>query len=365
MRRICCFCEKWASGGIESFLNNILLHMDLTDMEVDIVAACVKDSVFTAGLKEKGVRFIELSGKLRSMENHTLFRKLLRERKYDVVHFNLFQGLSLSYVQAAKGEGVPVRIAHSHGSNLRKSRLKPLKLLLHSVGKTLWCGAATEYWACSQKAAEFLFSGEEHCFIPNGIDVAKFRFCDAVREKVREELGVSEKVILGTVGRLSPEKNHRFLLNVFQKFHLAHPHSVLLLVGEGAEKAALVEQAESLGISDCVVFYGTSQRVNELLCAMDVFILPSIFEGLPFAAVEAQASGLPVLCSEGVSPETYITGSVKALPLGTEMVWVEETVKMLALNCDRLKAAGVVERAGFDIRAVADKIHGRYMGQEG
>jgi len=333
-------------------------------MEVDIVAARIEESVFTAGLEERGVRFVELSGKLRSPRNSGLFRNLLKERKYDVIHFNLFQGLSLCYVQVAKKEGVPVRIVHSHGPGLRNSRTKQIKLLLHRAGRTLWGGAATERWACSKPAAEFLFGKKQYSFIPNGIDVEKFRFNSETREKVRKELGVFEKVVIGTVGRLSQEKNHKFLLNVFQKFHRDYPKSVLLLVGDGDEKAALTEQAEQLGISDCVIFYGPSQHVNELLCAMDVFVLPSIFEGLPFAAIEAQASGLPVLCSEGVSRETHISDYVKALSFEDETVWVKETMRMLAINTDRKNAAEHVKLAGFDVQSVAKGIYGKYMGQE-
>lgn len=334
-------------------------------MEIDIVAAEIRNSVFSDRLEQLGVRFVELSGKLRNPSNFRLFRKLLRERKYDVVHFNLFQGLSLYYVQIAKKESVPVRIAHSHGSNLRNSPSRLLKLLIHSIGKILWSGTPTEHWACSTKAAEFLFNGEQCRFIPNGIDVEKFRFCDSVRDRVRTELGVSEKNVIGTVGRLSQEKNHRFLLNIFSKFHLEYPSSVLLLIGDGPEKAALVEQADHLGILDSVVFFGTSQRVHELLCAMDIFILPSIFEGLPFAAIEAQASGLPVLCSEGISPETYISSSVKAFPLNNEIAWIEEIKNMLVLNHDRQNAIVEIEQAGFNIRTVANMIHKKYMGQEG
>lgn len=122
-------CESWESGGIESFLHNILLRMDLTGLEVDIVAAQLKDSVFTQALREHGVRFRELSGSQRNLpENHRRFAALLWERRYDVVHLNIFQGMSLYYAHLAKRAGVPVRIAHSHNTDLRQSLTRPLKL---------------------------------------------------------------------------------------------------------------------------------------------------------------------------------------------------------------------------------------------
>ena len=132
MRRICCLCESWASGGIESFFGNVLTRLDSADLEVDIVAARLEASVFTDWLTARGVRFCELSGSMRDvLENHRRFRALLRERHYDVLHLNAYQSLSLAYLHIAKEEGVPVRIAHSHNTGLRKSATRPLKLAVH------------------------------------------------------------------------------------------------------------------------------------------------------------------------------------------------------------------------------------------
>lgn len=361
MRHICCFCETWASGGIESFLNNVLLHMDLTNAEVDIVASCVKPSVFTAKLEAKGVHFVELSGKLRNAANFIKFYNLVREKQYDVIHFNLFHGLALCYVQMAKKCGVPTRIVHSHGAGLRKSKTKQIKLLLHKIGRILWSNTATEYWACSRTAAEFLFGKKQYCFIPNGIDVDRFRFCDRVRERVRKELSISNKTVVGTVGRLSQEKNHRFLLDVFYKFRIKHPNSILLLVGDGDEKASLFEYANHLGVSDSIIFYGMSTQVNELLCAMDIFVFPSIFEGLGIAVVEAQVSGLVVLCSEGIPEEAHLSDNIVALSIENKDAWVAGIENLLDISRNRHSAADQIKRAGFDSENVAKIVFDKYM----
>ena len=124
-RRVCCFCEKWESGGIESFLHNVIMEMDMSRLEIDIVAAQICESVFTASPKEKGVGFYELSGSQRKLgRNHKMFKQLLKERHYDVVHLNIFQGLSLYYAYLAKKAEVAVRIAHSHNTALRQSKTK-------------------------------------------------------------------------------------------------------------------------------------------------------------------------------------------------------------------------------------------------
>ena len=120
-RKICILCERWESGGIESFLCNVLLRIDMTDLNVDIVAAEIKESIFTQKLKDKGINFIELSGNCYNIfKNYALFKRLLKEERYSVVHLNAFQGMSLYYIHLAKFHGVPCRIIHSHNSALRK-----------------------------------------------------------------------------------------------------------------------------------------------------------------------------------------------------------------------------------------------------
>ena len=159
MKRICCFCESWESGGIESFLASVYTHADLSELEIDIVTSKLLDSVFTARLEKLGIRFYQLSGSQRRLlTNHAMFRRLLRERHYDVLHINAFQSLSLYYAKLAMQAGVPVRIAHSHNTALRKSPLRWAKMLLHRMGRQYLGRYATALWACSRDAANFLFS---------------------------------------------------------------------------------------------------------------------------------------------------------------------------------------------------------------
>lgn len=357
MKRICCFCESWESGGIESFLHNVLLHMDLSEMEVDIVASSVRKSIFTADLAAKGIRFVELSGNLRNLKNVRLFRQLLRDRKYDVVHFNLFQGLSLYYVQIAKEEGVPVRIAHSHNTTLRKSMGRMIKLVLHSFGVLFFSGAATDWWACSRAAAEFLFSSKilkqkGFRFIPNGIETAKFRFDKNTRDSVRSKLGLTDSFVIGHVGRLCYQKNQEFLLDVFVEVLKRSPESRLLLIGEGEKKSRLKEKASELGISEKVVFFGVTDRVEQLMWAMDVFAFPSLFEGLGIVAVEAQAAGLPVVCSEYIPKEAMATRLASRCEIGNGIAaWADCLLKNKDCGLETRESANKdICMTGFDIQ---------------
>ena len=365
-RRICIFCETWESGGIESFLRQALLHMDRSELEIDLVCAVLRRSIFTAPLEAAGVSFTELSGSLWDLRtNRRRFLRLLRERRYDVLHLNVYEGFSLYYARLAREAGVPVRIVHSHNAALRKSPLKPLKLLLHELGRRLFCREATELWACSASAARFLFPAGERArrgwrFIPNGIDAERFRFRQEERDRVRRELGLEGRFVVGSVGRLCYQKNQELLLEAIAGFRRGD--FLLLVVGEGKNRAGLEERAAMLDLSRKVMFYGLSKRVEELYWAMDVFAFPSRFEGLGIAAVEAQAAGLPVLCSDRVPPEACICGNVQRLPLKASL-W-SETLARLSPPKDRDRGYEEVCRAGFRIRDTARLLLDAYRGSE-
>lgn len=355
-RRICCFCETWESGGIESFLYNVLSRMDFSKIEVDIVASELRKSIFTPELQKKGIQFYELSGSQRNvLKNWRNFQNLLVKRKYDVVHLNIFQGLSLYYACLAKRAGVPVRIAHSHNTALRKSKTKPLKLALHQISKNMFAGFATDFWACSKLAAEFMFpkqllSKKGFQFIPNGIDTERFRFNPEIREKIRAELGITNAFVIGNVGRLCYQKNQTFLLQVFAEVLQKRPESRLLLVGTGELESSLKRQAKELGIMDKVIFYGASNHVEQLLWAMDLFVFPSLFEGLGIVVIEAQSAGLPVICSKFVPQEVNVTPLVQSLPLEIK-VWRDKLLRIQEVM-KRKMFSEKMEKAGFDIWSV-------------
>lgn len=364
-RKICIYCETWESGGIESFLHNVLCHMDLTNLDIDIVVACLRPSIFTEPLEKLGIEFIELSGNPRGIiENRRQFKRLLREKQYDVLHLNAFQGLQLSLLRTAKRAGVPVRIAHAHGAGLRNSRTRPVKMIVHKLCRAMFAHEATLLWACSDAAAKFLFSSRclrkmNYQFIPNGIDLDRFSFHSTARKQERERLQMQDCLVVGTVGRLSSEKNQAFLLDVFSALKKQQEKSMLLLVGDGEERQHLEERAIALGIVDSVIFYGVTDHVERLLWAMDVFAFPSRFEGLGIAAVEAQAAGLPVVCSEFIPDETLVTQGAIRVPLADRKSWVRALVDITTDNREMPIACQT-----FQIETVAQAIGEKYNNRE-
>lgn len=367
LRRICVFCECWESGGIESFMYNVLSNIDLNGLEVDIVVSQLKDSIFSERLKNIGVNFRELSGnQKRIIKNYRMFSKLLKERKYDVLHMNIFHAISFIYAIPARKNGIPRRIAHSHNTKIGRCRSYVLKKLLHWFFKLFYYRIFNDFWACSAIAAKFMFPQKilihkDFELILNGIDTGRFEFCEEARTKIRGELGVGDKPILVNIGRLCEQKNQMFLLDVMKVLTEVKYDCILLLVGEGEMLSDLQEKTERFYLTDRVVFYGTSSNVEDLLSAGDVFVFPSIFEGFGIAALEAQTAGLPVICSEHIPNEAFLTEHIQAVPLeeGAEK-WAKTVISVFEHFDRNANSAEIVKRKGFDIKKTAKKIETKY-----
>ena len=366
--RICVFCETWASGGIESFLTGVLLRQDPGELEIDLVTAEKGESVYTAPLESHGIRFFPLSGSpWKLLRNWAGFRRLLAERGYDAVYVNAFQALSFRYGLLARRAGVPVRILHGHGTDIRPQPLRPLKLLIHGIARGLYGGAGTENLACSREAAAFLFP-PRLCrrglvrILPNGIDIDRFRFRPEERQRMRGSLGLDGCFVLGSLGRLSSEKNQMFLLEVLRDLLPRRPEARLLLVGEGKLREALEQRAGELEVRDRVLFTGVTDKPQAYYWAMDAFLFPSLSEGLGIAAVEAQCAGLPLLCSEHIPDQALITPLARRVPLtGGAEAWAKAAAS-LALPEKREDYAAAVRAAGFDIADVSRTVRGALRG---
>lgn len=363
MKRICVYCEKWSSGGIESFLFNTMTHINREDAVIDIVAARIEESVFTEKLRSYGIGFFELAGNRNCMvRNRKLFLTLARKRNYDVIHVNAFHGGEFYYLYLAKRLGISVRIAHGHCAGLNSKKHAWLKKIVHECSKKIFVRYATELWACSRAAAAFMYPkgrrSQDKCrIIPNGIDIDRFRFRKEQRVTVRRKMGLNDQLVIGTVGRLCQEKNQIFLLDVFLELLKLHPNSKLLLVGEGPEHNRLIQHAKELGIDSNTIFYGTTDHVEQLLWAMDVFVFPSLVEGLGLAAIEAQAAGLPVLCSDAIPAETYILSTMRRMSLkGSAEQWAKLLVDLWRNDEYRESCADIVREKGLNILDIAEYI---------
>ncbi len=360
-RKICCFLESFELGGIESLLTDILTALDTSGLEIDVVAARITKNAYSDKLESLGVRFIELSGGLRSVKNFSLFQKLLRTERYDAVHFNIFHGLALVYVKIAEKLGVPTRIVHAHGAGLRKSKTRPMKMLLHRFCKRIFKNCGTHYIACSAGAAKFLFGDTPCTVIKNGIKTELFTFSSEARARMREVLGVGDETLIGQIGRLSGEKNQAFAIEAFAEYVKINPRARLVLIGDGPTRAECESLATRLGVGDSVYFAGNRTDTPEWLSAMDVFLFPSIVEGFGIAAIEAQASGLYTLASDALPPEARVTERFISLPADEPIRWAMKIAELPKAD-ERETYSGIVKLAGCDISDSARSVISLYRG---
>jgi glycosyltransferase involved in cell wall biosynthesis len=257
---------------------------------------------------------------------------------------------------AVSKAGVPCRIVHSHNagdtssSKIKKAAFEALKPQLEKN--------ATLLLACSQKAAGYMFTDKtvregKVQIIKNGIQVERFRYNPQVREQVRQELDLADRFVVGHVGRFNKQKNHAFLLKVFEKIHEKEPASVLLLFGKGDLEPEIRALTEELGLTSCVRFMGEVADIERMYQAMDVFVMPSFHEGLPVSCVEIQAAGVPCVLSDTITEEIKIADSMRFLSLSDSTeAWAEAALDQKG-NRDTDGYENVI-RSGYAIRDVAD-----------
>ncbi|MBE6889905.1 MAG: glycosyltransferase family 1 protein [Ruminococcaceae bacterium] len=365
--KVCCFIEKWVSGGIESFSNNVFHNLDISLFQIDIIASEMCGSIFTEPLQKLGVSFYELSGsRWKLMSNYRLLKKLLKNNDYDVIYINAYHAVSMIYAKLAHSLNIPQIIVHSHCSAIKKSCTRFLKVWAHKLSSRVFSKYVTDFLACSGLAAEFMFpkkviANGRYVFIPNGIETDKFTFNEEHRNNVRQELNLQDTFVIGCVGRLCEEKNQLFLLDVFAQA-VKIKDCRLVLVGKGELEEVLRKKAEALGISDKVIFYGASNEVNRLICGFDCLAMPSLFEGLMIVAIEAQCIGLPIVCSDRLAKETFVGEGIKAVALEkSAKEWAQAifSCEKTGTYSDSNKSALI--KAGFDIKNTAATIRNIFL----
>ncbi len=294
-------------------------------------------------------------------------KKLFKREQYDVVHVDASTPYDVFVAMAAKCAGVKRIVLHSHNDDFNRS--KPLRDLFIPIYKVLMQLCVTDYFTISEKAAEFMFpksvyKKKTYTLVRNGIDTEDYRFSADDRKKVRKELSVENKVVIGHIGRFVYQKNHDFILEVFKNFCENYENSVLLLVGDGVLQNEMRDKAKQLGISDKVIFYGTTHDVRKVLLAMDTFIFPSRFEGLGIAAIEAQATGLLTICADSIVDEVNITDCFKRIHGWDSKEWAKQIAELINNNTRDGDRKEQVIKAGYDIRDTVKQLEEFYISSQ-
>lgn len=316
-------------GGVEAVVLNYYRHMDKSKVQFDFVVHKNPTEMFMTEVKKGGGYIYEVTPYNKNIFAFTYeIYRIIKDGHYDIVHSNM-NSMSGFPLFAAWLAGARVRILHNHTTDTKTEGVRTIiKRLLRPFAKMF----ANRYWACSRLAGEWMYgkkavqSGKIK-IIPNAIDLDKFAFNPEKREILRSELGLEDKFVLGHVGRFVYPKNHLFLIDVFAEVAKVEPEARLLLIGDGGLRKTIEEKVVNLGLQDKVLFLGNRNDVADLYNAMDIFLLPSHYEGLPVVGVEAQANGLKCLFSDKVTEESKLCKETAYLELSIGY-WLNEICKI-------------------------------------
>ena len=344
-------------GGLESTLMNYYRHIDQERVQFDFLVHRQERAAFDDEIESLGGKLYRLPRLVPWSEGYlaALNHFFDEHPEYKIVHVHQ-DCLSSVILRAAAQHNIPVRIAHSHNANQDKNLKYPIKLWYkRSIPKY-----TTNLFACGKDAGDWMFGGAPYQIINNAIDATAYSFNPKKRIEMRHQLGLADKLIIGHVGRFNPQKNHPFLLDIFAALLKKEPNAVLLLVGGGEDMLKIQAKAHALGIAEHVRFLGVRGDVADLMQAMDVFVFPSLYEGLGIVLIEAQAAGLPCVVSDTIPREAYLTDLVTAEKLSSSVeAWAEKILEKRAVP--RIDRRAEIAAHGFDITTEAVKLQEFYI----
>lgn len=347
-------------GGLETFVMNVFRSIDRSKVSFEFLTN-MEAGDYSEEIKELGgiIHYIppRNKGLKRFRQNlKRFFEKHIGE--YDAIHYHESSLTSLEVLYYARKADIPIRIMHSHSSSIMGNKLH---YLTHFLGKLAISKLATNYVGCSDKALDWMFDytgvRDKAFTVYNGINTGLFSYNPERRKEIRAAFDIKpDELVIGHVGRLTPVKNHTYLLDIFNELHKKHNQSRLLLIGIGNLENELKGKVREFNLEDSVTFLGSRSDTFDLYQAMDIFVMPSLYEGLPIVLVEAQASGLPVLCSDNISMDSKLTDNYHTLSIYVSpTVWADE-ILMITSDFVRKNETYNIQKAGFDINNVAETL---------
>ena len=353
-------------GGIENFLMTYCSRIDRSRVQFDFLTR-FEDAAYPEKRAEIGKTYVIPRRSKDPVRFYETIRRFFQEHahEYDVLWDNECMFNDMTPLMLAKEYGIPVRIAHSHNPQNMDTSLKGrLQELLHRTQRRMLSRWANVLWACSAHSAQWACPAMDlPCtVIPNAIDAELFRHDRRIRQEVRDQYDLDGCLVVGHVARLQYQKNQGFLLQAFSRLRQREPRARLIIAGDGPDLMTLEAKAVELGIAHDVLFLGVRDDVPRLMQAFDLFVMPSRFEGLGMAALEAQASGLPCILSDAVPREAAQTHDVTFLPAEDPDLWAETMLDVLEAQEHRIRPDNVqlITDAGYGIATAADRLAERF-----
>lgn len=346
-------------GGIETFMMNYLRHMDLNQIHIDFAVRGPERGTYDDELESLGCKIYRLPQRSKHpIAFQKKLRDILEKENYQVIHSHA-DAMSCWILKIAKECGVQVRIAHSH--NTQHLTTNPIKFQINEFARKNINKYATNRFACSNEAGKWLFGDAPFKVIHNAIDTGEFAFDIDKRKALREKYGISDDVILlGHVGRFDTQKNHAFMIDMFAELAKKYDNYKLMCVGDGWLRDDIEKQISENNLTDKVILAGQQGNVRDYYNAFDLYVFPSLFEGLGFVLIEAQANGLTCISSDGVPQETNLSGPDKMLYLPLEkQAWLDKIIELGKPT--RYDGGKYIVEHGYDITHEAKKLEDVYL----
>ena len=360
--RIGMYIGKWVGGGVEAVVMNYYKNIDRNKIQFDFICDDDSTNIPYEEIEKLGGKVIIVPPYQKLIKFHKEFKRICKENNYKIVHSNA-NVLSVFPLFAAKYAGVPVRIAHSHSTT---NRTEWKKNLLKQVLKPFSKVFANTYFACTEHAGRWLFGNKAFdkgkvLVVNNGIDVDSYSFNEKVRKEKRNELKLKDTdIVIGHIGRFVKQKNHEFLIDIFNELYKENNNYKLMLIGQGPLQDEMKQKVKDLGIEAAVMFLGQKNDANKYYQAMDLFLFPSLYEGLGMVFVEAQSAALPSVASTEVPVIAQVSDRACFIGLDQPIkVWTDKIKEVI--NQERKVDLKRVKDAGYDIVTEANKIQQKYI----
>lgn len=358
--RVLHILQRMEAGGTQTLLMNIYRKIDRDKVQFDFLVEYPEKQFYDDEILQMGgkIYYTNVRETFNILKFEYELKKILKEHpEYKLIHVHAYT-IGYFCLKTAKKCGIPVRIAHSHNNETVHDKKWIFKLGMQKL-YTLY---ATDLFACSEEAGKYLFKNKKFRVLTNAIDSSKFIANQDIRNSIRRELLIETDFVVGHVGRFHSQKNHRFLIEVFKEIKERRNNAKLLLVGSGPLEDEIKKQIHEMNLDGSVVILGNRKDMDKIYQAMDVFVFPSLFEGLGIVAIEAQAAGIPVICSEGLPPETEVTPLYKKLKLtDSKEKWAEETLKIADHSLCHTNMQQCIIEAGFDMNSTALEMQNYYL----
>lgn len=345
-------------GGLTTVMMNYMRKIDFSSFQIDFASYNEPERELLDEISILNCHYYRLPNR----NNNTLcymYALYQLAKNYDVIHVNANSATAVVELLPARCAGVKIRIAHNHTE-------KCDHIVIHNILSLFFKRLYTKAIACSSKAGNWVFGENNYIILNNGIDVEKYKFRDDYRTEIRQKYRIApNEIVLGHVGKIYKPKNHGYLIEIFKAFHAEHPNSKLLLVGDGELKEEIEKRVFLYGLKDSVIFAGMQTEVSKYLAAIDVFVFPSLWEGMPLALIEAQANGIMCIASDCIDPSVKITRNIIQMSIEEEPEkWAKKIDQILSYDRNIMAedSVSLIIQSGYDVKQNVKILENIYRG---